>query len=748
MLFIIVSGLIYLWTDKNIKSEINNSNTFMLSSIRTNMDNSLENIKKVCLELSYNSNIQDILSTNGNLTDADYFNVYKIASSLKSYASLNNSINGAYIMLKNYNKIITADGIFDLEDFFKNTYSSNNNDFVKWLKEFDERTPEKYFTTIMDKDHSNNNKLNYVRALSQINYLDLSVSSGIVLNETNLLQQLSGINTMTKGVSFILDSKNNIIASSVSVNLSNELNFKNLQGKSGVLYKYINSKKVVISYISSKETDWKYVTMIPNSVFFQKLNYIKYFTLLGLLLSMVFYSIFAYYSLKKNYNPITKLLGILKDSTSIEESNLNEYTLIEKAIQKTLADNDLISNKLSKQNLILKNNFLQKLLKGGIDESIPLDEGLSSFDITFESNYFAVISLFINDSDEDIESLNCYWGNRLSTLNFILSNIIIDLVNKKNKAFVVEADNNLVCLINFKQDNIFFAKSDTLNTMNETEEFINKNFKTNISFSMSGIHENIENIAIAYNESLYAMNYKNIMGIKQNISYDDINSAFKDTYCYPLNQEHQLLNHIKSGNYAMASKIVNEIFSKNLNSGMNIELAQCLMLNMVSTMIRAVNDVSDLDKDKFLQELNPIKQLLRCKTLNQMKNQLDNFLKAFCAHVNKNIEKSSSWVISSVIPYLEKNYNDPNIGLEQLSEQFGVHPVYLSKIFKDHVGEGLLDYISKLRIEQAKVLLKANKNSTIEKIAELVGYYNVRTFSRVFKKYTNISPGKYKDEVS
>ncbi|OPJ57375.1 helix-turn-helix transcriptional regulator [Clostridium oryzae] len=129
-----------------------------------------------------------------------------------------------------------------------------------------------------------------------------------------------------------------------------------------------------------------------------------------------------------------------------------------------------------------------------------------------------------------------------------------------------------------------------------------------------------------------------------------------------------------------------------------------------------------------------------------MKNQLDDFLELFCLHVSKTIEKSTSWVVNRVIPYIQQNYYDPNLSLEQIGEQFNVHPVYVSKVFKDHVGKGVLDYINNLRIEHSKLLLEEKKNATIEQIAELVGYQNVRTFSRVFKKYTNISPGKYRNE--
>lgn len=747
ILFLVVTLLIYFRTQKTIRNEINNANTFMLNSVQTNMDNVLENIKKISIKLSYDNNIQRILYLKGELKSPDYFDVYRISSDIKSYISINNSINNIYILFKDYDKIITIDGIFNLKDFYRNNYSGNDSDFTSWLNEFTDPIPEKYFSMYTDKAHGSYNKLNYVRALSQVQYSNLSFSSGIVLNEKMLIQQLNDIDGITKGTSFIIDSKNNIIASSSPINLSDSLNFKDLSAERGVLYRYIDSKKVVISYISSKQADWKYVSIIPESVYFHKLTYIQNFTLWGLTLSFLLSGLLIYYFLKKNYIPVSNLLGILRDKTKVEETNSNEYILIENAIQQTLKDNYLINNELLNQKAVLKSNFFEKLLKGTNNAGIPLNEGLSYFNIAFESDYFAVVSFFIDDSINDIKTLKDYYD--FNVLNFILSNITAELVNKKNKAFIIEVDNTVCCLVNFCQDRIFFAKSDMLNAMAEAQEFINKYYKINISCSISSIHENIESIPTAYNESLYAMNYKNIMSIKQNVCYDDINTdEFNNTYYYPLSQEHQLLNYIKSGNYAMARELIDGVFSKNLQSGMTIELAQCLMLNMVSTMIRAVNEISSVEKDTFLEGLNPITKLLHCKTINEMKKQLDSFLKEFCSHVSQTIEKSSNWVVSSIIPYLEKNFSNPNLGLDQIGEEFDLHPVYISKVFKEQVGEGLLDYITKLRIEHAKILLKENKEDTVEKIAELVGYTNVRTFSRVFKKYVNVSPGKYRDDTA
>ena len=72
-----------------------------------------------------------------------------------------------------------------------------------------------------------------------------------------------------------------------------------------------------------------------------------------------------------------------------------------------------------------------------------------------------------------------------------------------------------------------------------------------------------------------------------------------------------------------------------------------------------------------------------------------------------------------------------------------MHQAYLSATYKEQAGEGLLEFINKVRVENAKELLQTTDNN-MPTIAGSVGYINVRTFLRVFKKYVGITPTQFK----
>ena len=68
----------------------------------------------------------------------------------------------------------------------------------------------------------------------------------------------------------------------------------------------------------------------------------------------------------------------------------------------------------------------------------------------------------------------------------------------------------------------------------------------------------------------------------------------------------------------------------------------------------------------------------------------------------------------------------------------------MRKIVKQETGKSLLDLINNARIEKAKVLLRET-SMYIKEIAEDVGYNNVQSFTRFFKKYEGITPSEFRE---
>lgn len=111
---------------------------------------------------------------------------------------------------------------------------------------------------------------------------------------------------------------------------------------------------------------------------------------------------------------------------------------------------------------------------------------------------------------------------------------------------------------------------------------------------------------------------------------------------------------------------------------------------------------------------------------------------------NEVISKSSSLhpSISAAIDYIRKNLNK-NISRADVASSVGVSDEYFSRLFKKETGENYKDYITSLKMDEAKKLLDET-NLSIGIIASKVGYVNFSHFSQVFRDYTGYTPLDYK----
>jgi len=93
--------------------------------------------------------------------------------------------------------------------------------------------------------------------------------------------------------------------------------------------------------------------------------------------------------------------------------------------------------------------------------------------------------------------------------------------------------------------------------------------------------------------------------------------------------------------------------------------------------------------------------------------------------------------------YIADHYDDVTLSLTSVSEIVEVSPSYLSRLFKSILGVSFTDYLSKYRVTQSLSLL-AQTDDKISDIAEKCGFSSVQNYIRVFNKYMEQTPGKFR----
>lgn len=134
-------------------------------------------------------------------------------------------------------------------------------------------------------------------------------------------------------------------------------------------------------------------------------------------------------------------------------------------------------------------------------------------------------------------------------------------------------------------------------------------------------------------------------------------------------------------------------------------------------------------------------EIERFKTIEEIKVYINCVVKKISASMEAEKIGANHFVVNKLLQYISENYNK-DIGLTELADEVNMNPSYLCILFKEEVGMSYVKYLTNLRINKAKELLK--EGYKVSNVSEMVGYHNYRYFCDIFKKHLGKTPNEYK----
>ena len=213
---------------------------------------------------------------------------------------------------------------------------------------------------------------------------------------------------------------------------------------------------------------------------------------------------------------------------------------------------------------------------------------------------------------------------------------------------------------------------------------------------------------------------------------------------YPMDKEQQLFGALLRGDSAAGREILNEILAILFYSNPHqfkhiqyraIELAVLLSrVNTVpGTMAKTILETNNRHL-KMIQETNNIEDLadVLYRIIDYLADQVFSF---------QGIEHASA--LKKAEHFILENFTR-KISLEEIAKDSGFSAPYFSTIFKEEMGENLSSYLNRLRMQKAGRML-TKTNYSLSKIAHACGFNDQSWFSKIFRAFTGISPGKYRN---
>lgn len=194
-----------------------------------------------------------------------------------------------------------------------------------------------------------------------------------------------------------------------------------------------------------------------------------------------------------------------------------------------------------------------------------------------------------------------------------------------------------------------------------------------------------------------------------------------------------------------AGRVLEILYEKSIeNPNVLVSHVKGLYFRFINIVLKAADQskaeterTSDTEMIAFIWEkLNNLENVWECH--EYLNDELNEYFE------NTRDLANNSKIIIEIMEYVKNNYMNPELCLNKIAENVYITPNYMNTLFKRKFGKTVGQYITDVRIQKAKELVKDRKIKLSE-VAEKVGYNDAGYFTKVFRKNVGISPKDYRE---
>lgn len=212
---------------------------------------------------------------------------------------------------------------------------------------------------------------------------------------------------------------------------------------------------------------------------------------------------------------------------------------------------------------------------------------------------------------------------------------------------------------------------------------------------------------------------------------------------FPLGTQKKLINAIKINNVEEVRQVIGELFEGYFKkTGYVVENIQQIVMIMSSSVLGNFYQENTYPE---MIKINIYSWIYEAIDLKELKEAMIGYFEKIINIKTKQDEKEcENEYISKAISFIKKNFNK-DIYVNDIADYIRLNVSYLSRIFKKATGKTFVEYMTIYRLEISKRMLKESKKH-VKDIGIAVGYTEVRSFVRFFKKYEGITPSEYREK--
>lgn len=213
---------------------------------------------------------------------------------------------------------------------------------------------------------------------------------------------------------------------------------------------------------------------------------------------------------------------------------------------------------------------------------------------------------------------------------------------------------------------------------------------------------------------------------------------------YPIEKEKELISAIRTGDKRASQRILNDVLGGVLfQSGGDTDVIKSRLKELVVVLSRAAVEGGADVEEVFGLNYIYLKQLDAQSSIDTMSYWLSRIIRRFADSVFIHTDARHGEAIRKSVDYVRRHYRY-RIALDEVAGHVGLSTSYFSRVFKAEMNENFVSYLNRFRIEKAKELLRRTDLPLID-VSASVGFEDQSYFTKVFKRLTGTSPGRFRD---
>lgn len=733
LISLVLSITIYNTSGRLVNKESHRANELLLSQMTNTIDVILSDAEQLANIVSYSPRLQVLLYQSLPLDNRDQYRLYQLFKEFGLYQLSNSKIIDFYVYIPSIDRIVTPSGIHSVRQYLEYWLPEAELSVDEWKSQFTDTRQKNYsefFTTPVDMPI-----METISIISPINTIIFSDKPpawlGIHIDKRYFHDVFKNTMWTEQAWLVVYHEDSGIITSS---GLPEDLSLFNLTEQGNIITAdtevFFGGMDYIVMTMDSK-TDAKlhYVSLIPEDIYKDQFRNLRRFFSIQFLFAFILGVFLIYRFSTARYKPVQKLLEILNPPDGHEIALLSdEFALISSTMQMTIKEDKQLRNDIKQSEIIIAQRFMRQLLKGMLKYDDEAKRILSGYGVKFLKSHNTLILMDIElDEEADLELRD----------RFIQE---LSLADQGQSLFIIrDLDGAVVFLINHDEEEF----EELIKIIKKRKIQAEMQLPLFLAIGISNMHPKDTCLSRLYNEAHSALEFRLVRGRKNPIRFTEVKTS-SSSYYYPIQVELKMINSIKIGDHNAASLLLEEIYTNNFSKNLpNLEIAQCLIFDLISTMIKTLNEIPTIEEDSaFWEGVKPITTLMNCRSFDQLRTEMGEILERVCHYVIAGKINKNDILKKEIIQFVEKHYHNKNLSPDLIASYLNRNKAYLCRIFRDIKGIGISAYIKYYRVKIAKEHM-SNKNLSINAIADEVGFSGSNAFIRAFKEIEGITPGQY-----